>query len=154
MLTKPTLCAAGLAGLGTLCALPSESQAGECTTTFTRNSYYPSYRTTYGFGCNYRRPNYYYQAPRTITIYRRHNPYCHKSYNYTSSTQRTPRISGNNLVRQIQIKLNNLGYAVGRIDGTLNPRTRIALRRYQYEYGLKATGQVDEALLRSMCLIE
>lgn len=45
----------------------------------------------------------------------------------------------------LQMRLANLGYSVGRIDGKLGPRTRAAIRAFQREMRLKITGRFDDA---------
>jgi peptidoglycan hydrolase-like protein with peptidoglycan-binding domain len=47
-------------------------------------------------------------------------------------------------VRHAQETLDELGYPVGGVDGELGPRTRTALRNFQRDKGLNATGQLDE----------
>jgi putative peptidoglycan binding domain len=52
----------------------------------------------------------------------------------------------------IQRQLNNLGYSVGSVDGEKGPNTIQAIKNFQIEYGLSATGIVDwqtEAYLNS-----
>jgi hypothetical protein len=46
----------------------------------------------------------------------------------------------------LQARLRNLGYAVGRIDGKLGPRTEDAIRAFQQDHGLSVTGQPDDPL--------
>jgi hypothetical protein len=43
----------------------------------------------------------------------------------------------------VQGRLDHLGFQPGPIDGVPGPRTRIALRRFQIEYDLPATGEPD-----------
>ena len=45
----------------------------------------------------------------------------------------------------IQQRLRNLGYEVGAIDGDVGPRTEAALRAFQRDNGLEATGSLDDA---------
>ena len=49
---------------------------------------------------------------------------------------------------QIQQKLRDLGYYSGAIDGTLNWETVQALKNFQYDYGVSATGVVDAQTAR------
>src|SRR5262245_6737879 len=42
-----------------------------------------------------------------------------------------------------QQRLKDRGYYAGPIDGVMGPRTAAALRAYQRDHGLRATGQVD-----------
>lgn len=48
-------------------------------------------------------------------------------------------------VSGVQKRLNNLGFACGEPDGSLNMKTYKALRAFQTRYGLDVTGQIDEA---------
>jgi len=52
-------------------------------------------------------------------------------------------------VRGVQNALKAKGYRLT-VDGILGKHTRAALRRYQKAEGLKATGQIDKATLRSL----
>jgi hypothetical protein len=47
-------------------------------------------------------------------------------------------------VSGVQARLNSLGYPCGSEDGTLDDLTAAALRRFQSDYQLPATGQIDE----------
>lgn len=47
-------------------------------------------------------------------------------------------------VEGVQARLNNLGFAAGEIDGTLNPETREALSELQRQEGLTVSGEIDE----------
>jgi hypothetical protein len=44
----------------------------------------------------------------------------------------------------IQARLNNLGFDCGAVDGILGPKTEAALRKFQKEYNLAESGNVDE----------
>ena len=44
----------------------------------------------------------------------------------------------------VQARLNNLGYACGEVDGTLNDTTREALEKFQSKHGLEVTGEADD----------
>jgi N-acetylmuramoyl-L-alanine amidase len=49
-------------------------------------------------------------------------------------------------VSGVQGRLNNLGYRVGAVDGTLNPATRQALKEFQRSLGrTDPTGEIDDA---------
>jgi hypothetical protein len=45
----------------------------------------------------------------------------------------------------VQQRLNNLGFNAGSEDGELDDQTRAALMEFQEKYGLKASGEIDEA---------
>ncbi|MBC8014416.1 MAG: L,D-transpeptidase family protein [Sporomusaceae bacterium] len=50
-------------------------------------------------------------------------------------------------VVQLQRKLRSLGYLEGRADGFFNKDTEVALKRFQHDKGLKATGITDRKTL-------
>lgn len=54
------------------------------------------------------------------------------------------------LVLEIQMKLAALGYAPGPLDGALRSRTRDAIRAFQEDAGLEATGAIDPGLLERL----
>lgn len=53
-------------------------------------------------------------------------------------------------VRTAQEALDKLGLPVGPIDGILGPRTAAALREFQEQKGLEASGRLDAATLRAL----
>jgi peptidoglycan hydrolase-like protein with peptidoglycan-binding domain len=53
-------------------------------------------------------------------------------------------------VRGAQETLEALGYQVGSFDGRMGPRTRTAIRNFQRDKGLNATGELDEATLAAL----
>jgi peptidoglycan hydrolase-like protein with peptidoglycan-binding domain len=53
-------------------------------------------------------------------------------------------------VKRAQVRLADLGYAPGPVDGVIGPRTLAAIRRYQTEQGLVPTGEVTPPLLRQL----
>ena len=55
-----------------------------------------------------------------------------------------------NLVRQLQEKLNALGYDAGYVDGSFGPRTEAALLEYQKNHGLLETGTVNEVQFEAL----
>jgi Putative peptidoglycan binding domain/Sel1 repeat len=55
-------------------------------------------------------------------------------------------------LRQAQARLKAAGFDPGPPDGTLGPKTRDALRRYQRTKGLQATGELDEPTLDALHL--
>lgn len=46
-------------------------------------------------------------------------------------------------VRAVQQSLNDQGYDVGNIDGVWGPKTSGAVRKFQADHGLEATGRLD-----------
>jgi peptidoglycan hydrolase-like protein with peptidoglycan-binding domain len=53
-------------------------------------------------------------------------------------------------VRQVQEKLNAIGYHAGSVDGVLGPQTESALRRFQRAQNLDATGHIDSKTLAAL----
>lgn len=51
------------------------------------------------------------------------------------------------MIRSAQEMLQGLGYSVGSVDGVFGPQTERAIRDFQNDMGLPATGTVDESLL-------
>ena len=49
-------------------------------------------------------------------------------------------------LRNVQVALHNLGYAVGTPDGVIGPKSRAAIRAYQVDSGLPASGEPSIAL--------
>ena len=69
-------------------------------------------------------------------------------YGYVAPAQPVDVMS----ISNIQQQLNDLGYSVGTVDGQKGPNTVQAIKNFQIEYGLPATGIVDwqtEAYLNS-----
>jgi hypothetical protein len=56
------------------------------------------------------------------------------------------------LEADVQTALQREGYYRGPIDGELNSPTRAAIRDYQYDHRLAATGRIDRDLIRSLGL--
>jgi peptidoglycan hydrolase-like protein with peptidoglycan-binding domain len=54
------------------------------------------------------------------------------------------------LVREVQRRLKRQGYAVGRVDGRLGRKTIRAIKRFQRDVSLPATGRIDRRLLESL----
>ncbi|HEX8076207.1 MAG TPA: peptidoglycan-binding protein, partial [Chthoniobacterales bacterium] len=55
-------------------------------------------------------------------------------------------------VNEVQSALAREGYYDGPIDGRLNSATRKALRKYQRDHGLDATGNIDRAVIEALRL--
>lgn len=56
----------------------------------------------------------------------------------------------NSLAVDVQRELRSRGYYRGAIDGDIGPQSRAAIRAYQADRGLSATGRIDSRLLRSL----
>ena len=65
-------------------------------------------------------------------------PYSQSDYGYSS------------LEVNVQRALSRKGYYTGPIDGDIGPGTRSAIRTYQDDQGLRVTGRIDSALLRTL----
>jgi peptidoglycan hydrolase-like protein with peptidoglycan-binding domain len=55
-------------------------------------------------------------------------------------------------VSELQKALNEMGFAVGAVDGIIGPRTMGAIRNFQSQEGLTATGQPDQQTLKALGL--
>ncbi len=53
-------------------------------------------------------------------------------------------------MRQVQQKLNEMGYHAGSVDGVLGPQTESALRQFQQAQHLRATGHIDSNTLAAL----
>lgn len=53
----------------------------------------------------------------------------------------------------VQRILGRKGYYTGTVDGELGPRSRAAIRAWQADNGLRVTGQLNSATLRSLGLL-
>ena len=54
--------------------------------------------------------------------------------------------------QQVQQKLQQQGLYSGRVDGVWGPATEAAVRSYQQQHNMNATGQLDQATLAAMNL--
>jgi peptidoglycan hydrolase-like protein with peptidoglycan-binding domain len=59
----------------------------------------------------------------------------------TKSTATTDHVDRD--LMQVQRRLKELGHDPGPIDGQLGPKTQAALKAFQTDYGLVATGDID-----------
>lgn len=57
-----------------------------------------------------------------------------------------------NGVRDVQSALARKGYYRGAIDGRMGPETRSAVRQYQRNHGLPATGDIDRGVIEALRL--
>ena len=58
--------------------------------------------------------------------------------------------SSADIVRKVQESLNSLGHDCGIPDGQKGAKTTSAIQAYQTDNGLKASGEIDGALLSSL----
>ena len=66
------------------------------------------------------------------------------------SADTTASVDMTRAVRNIQIILGKLGYDAGAPDGKVGARTTDAIRSFQSDSGLEATGEIDETLIRAL----
>lgn len=76
-----------------------------------------------------------------------HRPSHSRQYSYLSVLQRGDRGMA---VKQLQILLTRLGYHPGIIDGFFGPATEFAVKRFQQDLGLLATGVATKATLQAL----
>lgn len=67
--------------------------------------------------------------------------------NFDEIPARLQKMSERELVREAQALLNARGYDVGAPDGISGPRTRAAVRAFQRQGGLRATGEISHELV-------
>ena len=63
---------------------------------------------------------------------------------------RGPPVNMKKAIRNIQLILAKNGYDAGAPDGVMGGKTTKAIAAYQAANGMKSTGEVDEALVRSL----
>jgi peptidoglycan hydrolase-like protein with peptidoglycan-binding domain len=61
---------------------------------------------------------------------------------------------GSDAIRRVQQLLRERGINPGRTDGILGPLTTEAVRKFQDQYGMKASGQIDNQLLFALGAID
>src|SRR5215467_14344858 len=74
-------------------------------------------------------------------------------YDYDGPIYTYGNLLPDQVIINVQRVLQQLGYYSGGLNGSLGVDTRRALTAYQQDYGLDATGVVDEATVRSLGLI-
>ncbi len=57
---------------------------------------------------------------------------------------------GDEMLRYVQHRLNQLGYDCGRADGLRGPKTRSCIASFQRDKDLAVTGMIDPPTLRRM----
>lgn len=72
---------------------------------------------------------------------------------YDDSSANSPRYGAdywNKLAMSVQTKLANQGYYHGQVDGIIGSGSIEAIRRFQTDHRLKATGKIDPKLLKAL----
>jgi hypothetical protein len=77
----------------------------------------------------------------------------YERYDYDGPIYTYGNLLPDQVIVNVQRALQQLGYYIGDLNGSLGVDTRQALAAYQQDYGLDATGIVDEATVRSLGLI-
>jgi hypothetical protein len=98
-----------------------------------------------GGGYYYQDSGYWYPAWGYDPNYER--------YDYDGPIYTYGNLLPDQVIVNVQQALKELGYYAGDINGSLGVNTRNALTSYQQDYGLDATGVVDEATVRALGLI-
>src|SRR5437870_1924662 len=74
-------------------------------------------------------------------------------YDYDGPIYTYGNLLPDQVIVNVQRALKDLGYYAGEVNGSLGVNTRNALAAYQQDYGLDATGVVDEPTVRALGLI-
>jgi hypothetical protein len=74
------------------------------------------------------------------------------TYQYDGPIYGYNGLSPDQVVIDVQVRLQEEGYYQGAVDGTIGPLTRQALADYQADHGLAVTAAVDESTLATMGL--
>ena len=98
-----------------------------------------------GGGYYYQDSGYWYPAWGYDPNYER--------YDYDGPIYTYGNLLPDQVIVNVQNALKQLGYYAGDVNGSLGVNTRNALTAYQQDYGLDATGVVDEATVRALGLI-
>src|SRR5205809_1300977 len=77
----------------------------------------------------------------------------YERYDYDGPIYTYGNLLPDQVIINVQNALKELGYYTGDINGSLGVNTRRALTAYQQDYGLDATGVVDEPTVRALGLI-
>ena len=98
-----------------------------------------------GGGYYYQDSGYWYPAWGYDPNYER--------YDYDGPIYTYGNLLPDQVIANVQNALKALGYYAGDVNGSLGVNTRRALTAYQQDYGLDATGVVDEPTVRALGLI-
>ena len=77
----------------------------------------------------------------------------YERYDYDGPIYTYGNLLPDQVIVNVQRALKELGYYAGDLNGSLGVNTRNALAAYQQDYGLDATGVLDEATVRALGLI-
>ena len=68
----------------------------------------------------------------------------------TTSSTGSAATPSSDEVRQVQQHLKDKGAEVGAVDGVMGPKTRAALKSFQQQQGLTASGEIDSSTLTAL----
>src|SRR6185312_14060701 len=68
----------------------------------------------------------------------------------TQAAPPSPPLSSSNDIRELQGRLQSLGFDPGPVDGANGPKTAAAVARYQQARGLQPTGIADKDMLAEL----
>jgi peptidoglycan hydrolase-like protein with peptidoglycan-binding domain len=88
---------------------------------------------------------------RTATASNEVRETAHEARNRVESAEQNATVSDAD-IRRVQRKLNDMGYQAGPVDGVYGPRTRDAVRAFQRDKNLHASGRIDDDTLAAMDL--
>lgn len=77
-------------------------------------------------------------------------PYKTTSTSTTTSTKKTNNTEKIELNKKIQNKLNELGYDCGEADGSIGPKTKEAIKKFQKDNGLEVDGSAGPKTREAM----
>ena len=75
-------------------------------------------------------------------------------YDYDGPIYTYSNLLPDEVIANVQTALQNAGYYVGEITGSLGVDTRAALANFQRDYGLQVTGAIDEATVEALGLYQ
>jgi hypothetical protein len=73
-------------------------------------------------------------------------------YDYDGPVYTYSNLLPDEVIANVQVALQDAGYYLGAITGSLNFETRSALANFQRDYGLPITGAIDESTVESLGL--
>ncbi len=65
-------------------------------------------------------------------------------------TKKTSKYYRSSTVKEVQKKLNKLGYKCGKADGVFGKKTKNAIKKFQKEEGLSVNGNINKTLLKKL----
>jgi hypothetical protein len=75
-------------------------------------------------------------------------------YDYDGPVYTYSNLLPDEVIANVQVALQDAGYYLGQITGSLDVGTRAALANFQRDYGLEMTGAIDEATVETLGLYQ